>query len=266
MTDSNERRGGAKTSERPHWEGHRLRLLRRFQEQRGAGWPDYELVELLLTYAIPRRDVKPLAKTLMEKFGNLPSLLDADPARLREAGLTERAATLFPIARSLLRRYFEVQLPERDLLSSPEAVVRFCQAELAGEPNEVISALYLDTKNRLLGTVRLSEGTIDRSPLFPRRVVEAAEEARASAALRGALSARAKGVILVHNHPSGDVTPSPEDRALTEAVQQALVPVGLVLHDHLIVSRTAHVSFRERGWMQPTAPVTPPIALERKPG
>lgn len=216
--------------------GHRERLRARFVAAGLDGFHDYETLELLLTYAVPRRDVKPAAKALLARFGGLSRTLDATPKELSQVeGVGPRAASLLKLTRAVLERYSRERLEEADALDSPEAVVDYCRASLQGERNEVFQVLYLSTKNKVVGVERLSEGTIDRAAVYPRRVIE------------GALKANAAAVIFVHNHPSGDPTPSPEDCRLTREIAAAAGPVGIAVHDHIIIGRGRHVSLREAG-------------------
>lgn len=200
--------------------------------------PDYELLELLLTFAIPRREVKPEAKALLAKFGSLKAVLDADLEALSEVkGVGEQAGVLIKALRESMRRYLESAAQEADLVSSPEAAVAYCRAALEAEKRECFEVLYLASNNRLIRSERLSEGTLDRAAVYPRRVIE------------GALKANAAALIFVHNHPSGDPKPSTEDRRLTESLAQAAKAVGIKVHDHLVIGDGSHYSFRANGYL-----------------
>ncbi len=221
----------------PHVHGHRRRLRERFE----AGpkvLPDYELLELLLTYAIPRRDVKPLAKGLLERFGTFKGVLNASPAELRGAtGVGETTGAFFRILRTAVERYMEARARETDALTSPDAVAAYCRAALDGLRHEVFEVIYLNTRNRVIRSERLSEGTVDQTAVYPRRVVT------------GALQNHAAAVILVHNHPSGDPFPSAEDKALTRRLAAAARLVDIPVLDHVIVGDGRHFSFREAGFL-----------------
>lgn len=220
----------------PDPSGHRARLRERWRQSGPAGFPDYELLELLLTQAVPRRDTKPMAKDLLRRFGTLKGVLDATAAELESVPRVGPAVSFFfSILRGTMERYFESAARKTDLLNSPEAVIRYCRASLEGLKNEVFDVIFVSTKNRVLGRERLSEGTIDQAAVYPRRVVSSA------------LAANAASLIFVHNHPSGDPTPSPEDKQLTRRLEEAAQTVGIPVLDHLIVGNGGHFSFREQG-------------------
>lgn len=221
-------------SEVLHARGHRERLRSRFREGPKT-LPDYELLELLLTHAIPRRDVKPLAKALMEKFGSFKGVLDGAATVSSVRGAGERTGSLLGAVRAAVERYMASGAREADALTSPGAVASYCRAALEGLKREVFEVIYLNTRNRVIRMERLSEGTVDQTAVYPRRVVE------------GALAHHAAAVILVHNHPSGDPSPSMEDRALTRRVCSAARLVDVAVLDHLIVGDGRHFSFREAG-------------------
>jgi DNA repair protein RadC len=224
-----------------HRNGHRRRLRERF-ETAPRVLPDYELLELLLTCAIPRRDVKPLAKALLVHFGSFKNVLDATPSDLGAVpGAGPRTAAFLGAIRSSIERYMSSRAAEADALTSPEAVAAYCRAALEGLKNEVFEVIYLTTRNRVIRMERLSEGTIDQTAVYPRRLVE------------GALARRAAGVVLVHNHPSGDPSPSAEDKALTRRLVAAARLVDLAVLDHVIVGDGRHFSFREAGLLSDIA-------------
>lgn len=217
-------------------DGHRARLRDRWHRAGSKGFADHELLELLLTYVFRRTDTKPLAKRLLERFHGLKGVLDATPAQIQEvAGAGPRAAEFVSLLRGAMERYFETDVRRTDLLNTPEAVVAYCRAALEGLPHEVFDVIYLTAKNRVLSRERLAEGTIDQATVYPRKVVTRA------------LAANAAGLVFVHNHPSGDPEPSPDDRRLTQRLRDAAQLVGIPVLDHIIVGNGRHVSFREKG-------------------
>ncbi len=238
---------------RPHYHGHRRRLRERFLRASGEALADYELLELLLFFSVWRRDTKPIAKDMLARFGSLGAVLAADPARYRECfGLDPTAAgegaarqvreddLLF--TRVLLKAVYELHkrvlaeaVREREVISSWSALLRYLEGTLAHEPREQFRVLFLDRKNRLIADEVQGRGTVDHTPLYPREVAKRALELGASA------------VILVHNHPSGDPTPSEADVAMTRRVVEALAAVGVTVHDHVVVGRGRHTSFRAAG-------------------
>ena len=188
-------------SDKPHYVNHRKRLRERFQKAGADGMHHYELLELLLTYSIPRRDVKPIAKTLIDRFGSLAGFLDADGEELAKIkGVGEMSATLISLVRELYSTYLAENMKKGDVLSSPESVLKFARVRLAGLTNEAFMVIFLNVKNEVLDYTLLHEGTIDSVAIYSRRIIETA------------LSKHAAGIILVHNHPSGNPAPSREDK------------------------------------------------------
>ncbi|MDD4003792.1 MAG: DNA repair protein RadC [Elusimicrobiaceae bacterium] len=227
MSDSNAKQ---------HHEGHRQRLRERFRAAGLDALLDHEVLELLLTYSIPRRDTKPLAWALLKKFGTLSGVLDAKPQELSEVpGMGRESVTLLTLLRAVMKRYFMGSLQKKEMLRSPDEVVDFCRASLEGEKDEIFEVLYLTIKNTVIGCERLSSGTIDRAAVSPRRVVE------------NSLKARAASLILVHNHPSGNATPSREDILITEEIIRAARALDIAVLDHIIIGKNEHYSFRASG-------------------
>lgn len=221
-------------TDKPHYLQHRKRLRERFQRAGVQGFHDYELLELLLSYAIPRKDVKPLAKTLIERFGSLSGVLDAGQKELEAVpGLGSVSVTLIRLVKELCGAYLAERMKHRDVLSSPQAVVDFARVKLAGLPHEAFMVIYLNTKNEVINHEIVHEGTIDRAVIYPRRVIESA------------LAHHASGLILVHNHPSGHPQPSEEDKHLTRTILEAARTMDLHLVDHIVVGKTDHFSFVE---------------------
>ena len=222
----------------PHYTGHRGRLRERFLKSGIEGMADYEVVELLLTLAIPRKDVKESAKRLILQFGNLKGILDAPVEELRTV---EKIGTVTPVALKIIRAaatlYLQQNAEGRKILSDPLQLGAFWRMRIGGLANEVFQVGYLDSPYRLLrdGVETLEEGTIDRANVYPRRMVE-------TALRRGAAA-----LVLAHNHPNGDVQPSEQDKLLTRALVLAAEAVQLKIVDHLIVSTADVFSFRKAG-------------------
>lgn len=223
-------------SDKPHYLAHRQRLRDRFSRTNGKGLSGYELLELLLTYAIPRRDVKPLAKKLIKKYGSVSGVLDADLKELESfQGLGEVSATLIRLVKEMFVSYAKEEMMRGDALTSPQLVVDFAKTLLAGLPNEVFMVLYLNAKNEVLSFEEISEGTVNKVAVYPRRIVESA------------LKNKSLGIILVHNHPSGYTRPSEEDLALTKAILSAVETVDIKVLDHIVVGKSNYFSFMEMG-------------------
>jgi DNA repair protein RadC len=221
--------------EKPHYLGHRKRLRERFGKGGAEGFHDYELLELLLTYAIPRCDVKPIAKDLIKTFGSLSGVLDAGQKELDEVkGIGPISAVLIRVIKELQGEYLSEGMKGRDLVSSPQAAIDFARVSLSGLDHEVFLAIYLNTKNRVLGHEIIQKGTVDHTVMYPRRLIEAA------------LKHKAAGIILVHNHPSGYSEPSPEDKRLTQALAEVARPMDLRILDHIVVGKDGYFSFAEK--------------------
>ncbi len=195
---------------------------------------DYELLELLLTFSIPRRDVKPVAKKLISTFGSLPGVLDADQKELEKlSGVGSMSASLIRLVKELYTTYLAENMKKQDALSSPEAVINFSRVKLSGLSNEAFMVIYLNVKNEVIDYALLQEGTLDNVAVYPRRIIETA------------LSHHASGVILVHNHPSGNPMPSKEDKLLTKDIVDASLALDIRVLDHLIVGSNGYFSFME---------------------
>lgn len=224
--------------DRPHYLKHRKRLRTRFLKDLGAQWEDYELLELLLCQSIPRQDVKPLAKALVKRFGGLPGVLSADPKALAEMkGLGETSIVGLKIVQQAAVRLLRGEIEGAHVLSSWQAVVDYCRAAMGQEKVEQFRLLFLDNRNRLIADEVQQRGTVDHTPLYPREVVKRALELGASA------------LIMVHNHPSGDPTPSAADIDMTRAMRDALARIDIALHDHLIVARSDFRSLKSDGYI-----------------
>jgi DNA repair protein RadC len=219
--------------EAPHYYGHRDRLRARFSEVGGDALPDYELLEIVLFRSIPRRDVKPIAKDLLRRFGSFAEVLAAPPALLAEVdGVGESVVTDLKIVEAAARRFAKGAVARRPVLSSWTSVIDYCRTAMAFSEKEQFRLLFLDRRNALIADEVQQSGTIDHTPVYPREVVKRALELSASA------------VILVHNHPSGDPTPSSADIKMTREIVDVAKPLGIVVHDHIIVGREGHASLK----------------------
>lgn len=229
-------KGEADMEAKPGYLGHRQRLRERFRKNGIAGMHDYEVLELLLTYALPRKDVKPIAKELIQALGSFAAVFDASPTDLEKIKyIGPISSTLICLVKEICSLYLGDKVKEKDVLSSPQAVLNFARAKLAGLPLEAFLVIFLNNKNKVLHYKIIHEGTIDRALIYPRRLIEEA------------LACHATGIILVHNHPSGDPEPSWEDKQLTRSLVEAARTIDLRILDHLIVSREGYCSFLERG-------------------
>jgi DNA repair protein RadC len=224
-------------SDRSHYHGHRERLRRRLIAAGADNLPDYELVEVILFASNPRGDVKPLAKDLLDRFGGIAALLSAEPEALDAAGLGLAGIAALKAAREAALRLMRSELVARPVIGSWDKLVDYCTAHIAHGKIEEFHVLFLDRKNVLIKHERQQRGTIDHTPVYPREVVKRALELQASA------------LILVHNHPSGDPTPSQADIAVTKDIVKAAQPLGVTVHDHLIIGRGRHASLRDLGLM-----------------
>jgi DNA repair protein RadC len=217
----------------PHYHGHRERLRGRFREAGADALSDYELLELLLFRALPRRDVKPLAKSLLEKFGSFAEVISAPESRLAEVkGLGDAGATELKIVQAAASRFLHGAVKKRPLLSSSASVLDYCRGAQAFADRELFRVIFLDKRNQLIADEIQQTGTVDHTPVYPREVVKRALELSATA------------IILVHNHPSGDPTPSQADIDMTKKIVAVASPLGVAVHDHIIVGRDGHVSMK----------------------
>lgn len=213
--------------------GHRERLRQRFRKGGADGLADYELLEMALFGALPRRDTKPLAKALIAKFGSFAEVISASRPRLLEVkGVGERVADDLKVIQAAAVKLTQQRVLERPALSSWSAVLDYCRSAMAYEEVERFRVLFLDRKNILIADEVQQEGTVDHTPVYPRQVVKRALEISAS------------GLVLVHNHPSGDPTPSRADIEMTRRIIDAAEKLGITVHDHIIVGRDGHASFR----------------------
>lgn len=219
-----------------HYHGHRERLRQRVLKGDGSGLAEYELLELLLCAFIPRVDVKPIAKDLIARFGSVSAVLAASPERLLEVkGLGESAAAYIRATNLLLQHAAGDQVRDRPVISNWSALLNYVRLALRHETSEQARVLFLDRKNKLIADEIVGRGTVDHAPVYPREIARRALELAASA------------VILVHNHPSGDPTPSRADIDLTRDIEKALAALDIRLHDHLVVGASDTVSMKAKG-------------------
>ncbi len=220
-------------SEAPHYHGHRERLRGRFREVGPDALSDYELLEMVLFRALPRRDVKPIAKELIQRFGSFAEVVHAPEARLREVtGIGDTVVVEIKLIAATASRVARGQLKQRKLLSSWSAVIDYCRTSMAFADKEQFRILFLDKRNQLIADELQQVGTVDHTPVYPREVVKRALELSATA------------IILVHNHPSGDPTPSTADIQMTKSIVDIAGTLGIQVHDHIIVGKNGHASLK----------------------
>ncbi|HKS62157.1 MAG TPA: DNA repair protein RadC [Xanthobacteraceae bacterium] len=220
------------SAETPHYHGHRERLRARFMEAGAQALADYEMLELVLFRAVPRRDVKPLAKDLLRRFGSFAEVISAPADRLREEGLGEAAVIELKVVQAAAQRLARGEVKKRTALSSWTAVIDYVRAAQAFAEKEQFRILFLDKKNQVIADEVQQQGTVDHTPVYPREVVKRALELSATA------------LILVHNHPSGDPTPSQADVEMTRQVAQVARTLGIQVLDHVIVGKDGHASLK----------------------
>ncbi|EHS49645.1 DNA repair protein RadC [Rhizobium sp. PDO1-076] len=216
-----------------HYHGHRDRLRARFRDGGESALADYEILELLLFRLIPRRDTKPIAKALIARFGTLAGVFGAPPALLQEVkGVGETVALDLKLIASVAQRMLKSELRGKQVLSSWSSVIDYCHAAMAYETTEQFRILFLDKRNVLIADEIQGRGTVDHTPVYPREVVKRALELSATA------------IILVHNHPSGDPTPSRADIDMTRTIIDTAKPLGITVHDHIIIGKDGHASLK----------------------
>ncbi len=224
---------GQDQAEPAHYLGHRERLRNRLREAGPEAIADYELLELVLFRAIPRRDVKPLAKALIARFGSFAEAIAAPAPRLAEVeGMSAGAIGEFKIVEASAKRFAKGAAKKRLPIGSWSEVVDYCRTAMAFDEREEFRVLFLDKKNGLIADESQGVGTVDQTPVYPREVV------------RRALELAATAVILVHNHPSGDPTPSTQDVKMTLDIIAVAAPLGVTVHDHIVIGRHGHASLR----------------------
>ena len=218
--------------------GHRERLRNRFQAGGAEAMPDYEFLELLLFRSLPRRDVKPIAKRLIARFGSFAEVLSAPIERLLEIdGVGDSTALDITITAAAAQRLTKGSVAKRQVLASWASVIEYCRAAMAFAEREEFRILFLDKRNQLIADEVQQRGTVDHTPVYPREIV------------RRALELSATALVLVHNHPSGDPTPSQADIRMTHDIIAISKPLGITIHDHVIVGRSGHASLKGLGHM-----------------
>lgn len=221
---------------KPHHIGHRARLRERFLRDNGASMEDYELLELLLTLALPRIDTKPVAKDLIARFGSLADVISADPNELTKTkGMGTAAVAPIKLVQASALRLLQQDVAKTPVISSWDSLLDYLTAAMAREKREQFRVLFLDNRNKLITEDVQKYGTVNHTPLYPREV------------MRRALELHASALILVHNHPSGDPTPSEDDLEMTNDIREAAEKLGIVLHDHVIIGKNIHTSFKAEG-------------------
>lgn len=217
-------------------QGHRRRIKQKYQQSGLSGWHDYEIMEFILTFALPRKDTKPIAKALIQKFQTLSAVLDATRQELQEIdGLSEHSVMLLKLFKDIAIIYHQQALQRKNLLNAPQLVVDYLTTSLKGSKNEQFAMLFLDNRHHLIAIELFDHGTVNQTVVFPRQVVE------------HALHHHAVSVIISHNHPAGSLHPSSEDINLTHAIASALKTVDIKLLDHIIIGGKDYFSFKEKG-------------------
>jgi DNA repair protein RadC len=226
----------AAAHDKPHYLGHRQRLRDRFLQSGGEALPDYEMLELVLFLARPRGDMKPLAKTLLDRFGSFAQVISADPKALAAiTGVGASAVAAFKTVQAAALRLTRAEVMDRPVLSTWQKLLDYCHASMAYGDREQFRVHYLNRKNILIADELQHEGTIDQTAVYPREVIKRALEVGAAA------------LIMVHNHPSGDPTPSRADIDMTREVREAGEKLGIALHDHIVVAKRGNSSFKALG-------------------
>jgi len=217
-----------------HYLGHRQRLKEKFIKTDFSNWQDYEILEFALTFVIPRKDTKLIAKNLIKKFGSLKQVLQTDTEKLYEVeGIKAHSAIFIKFLKEFCSKYAQLQMESKEKISTPLDVLNFFQTNIGSSKDEIIYSLFLNASNKILAHYPISSGVVNRSAMYPRKIVELA------------LKCNATAVIIAHNHPGGSCKPSQNDIIATDAVIKALKTVDVVLLDHLIVTGSGYYSFKD---------------------
>lgn len=225
-----------KTAE--HYLGHRDRLRQKTLSFGSDALQDYELLEMLLTYAIPRKDVKPLAKELIQKFGSFASVLNASAEELKKInGIKDNSAALIITVRGCALRMAKNQFSTGSVIKDWDSLIKYCQMDMGQKKNECLRIIFLDSRSQLIKDEILQKGTISQTPVYPREIA------------KRALELGAASIVMVHNHPACDMRPSKNDIQMTKAVQNALIALDISLIDHIIISKSGYISFKACGFL-----------------
>ena len=223
----------------PHYLGHRDRLKQKLVTFGASSFQDYELLEILLMYAIPRKDVKPLAKKLIDFFGSFEAALNASAVELKQIpGIKDNTAALISTVRECALRMMKNKFSIAPIISDWKALIEYCQLDMGQKKNECLRVIFLNARNQLIKDEILQQGTISETPVYPREIAKRALELGASS------------LVMVHNHPAGNMRPSQNDIKMTKAVQDALNALEIDLIDHIIVSKSGHISFKACGFLK----------------
>ncbi|MEN6319864.1 MAG: DNA repair protein RadC [Syntrophaceae bacterium] len=222
----------------PHYKDHRQRLKKKFIESGTGAFHDYEALELLLTYAIPQKDVKPLAKDLLREFGSIKGVIDADMSSLEKMnGISAHTAILIKLVKEIGALYLKEKAKEKPQITCTKELLNYCKTYMGGLKDEQFCVIYLDAQNRITDIEAIEEGIVNQAVVYPRKVLE------------NALKQKASAIIMVHNHPSGHVKPSDADIRLTKTIQETAKVLDILVHDHVIIGENRFFSFREEGLM-----------------
>lgn len=233
IAEQPEERNGA------HYLGHRDRLRRKVLTFGPETLQDYELLEFLLTFAIPRKDVKPLAKEMIEIFGSFAGVMDASPEELKRVkGIKDNAAALIAAVRGCAVRLAKSRISSDPVIKDWDSLIKYCKIDMGQKKTECLRIIFLDSRNRLIKDEIVQKGSVSQTPVYPREIA------------RRALELSASSIVMVHNHPAGDLRPSKNDILMTNAVLNALTPLEITLIDHLIISKTGHISFKACGYLK----------------
>ena len=222
----------------PHYKDHRQRLKKKFTESGINAFHDYEALELLLSYAIPQKDVKPLAKDLLREFGSFKGVVDAEPSILEKVkGISSHTAILIKLIKEMGTLYLKEKAKEKPQITCTSELLNYCKTYMGGLKDEQFCVIYLNAQNRITEIEAIEEGIVNQAVVYPRKVLE------------NALKQKASAIILVHNHPSGHVRPSDADIRLTKTIQETARILDIIVHDHVIIGENRFFSFREEGLM-----------------
>jgi len=220
----------------PHYKDHRQRLKKKFAESGIDAFHDYEVLELLLSYAIPRKDVKPLAKELLREFGSLKGVVDAEAGSLEKInGISSHTAILIKLIKDMGTLYLKEKARDKPQITCTTELLNYCKTYMGGLKDEQFCVIYLDAQNKMTDIETIQEGIVNQAVVYPRKVLE------------NALKQKASAIIMVHNHPSGHVKPSDADIRLTKTIQETARILDIIVHDHIIIGENRFFSFREEG-------------------